>query len=83
MVLESELRTKTDSQIVVHSVVEEDVVTNFGAHSDRSGKGLDAASRIQSEIGRAGSQSYSVGESGRRAGIGDRKVFKSYFAGYK
>ena len=45
--LETELRTKADSQVVMHSVVEEDIIANFSSNSDWSGKGFNTTSGIE------------------------------------
>src|SRR5579864_4368116 len=46
--LEPELRAKCDPQVVVRSTVEVDVIANFGANADGTGKGFDSAAGVDS-----------------------------------
>ena len=49
--LKTELWAEADSQVVVHAVVEENVIADFGAKSDWADETFDASARIEREIG--------------------------------
>jgi len=75
--LEPELRSKGDAHVVVHTVVEEDVIADFSANTDGSGEGFDTATRIDSEIGRTAGETHRRGKARRRALVGHSEVLES------
>src|SRR5579872_2467836 len=80
---EAELRTETDAQVVMHTIVEEDVVADFGANTDWSGKGFEATAWIESEIGSAASQSDCIGEAGWCSCVGHGEILESGLTGHE
>ena len=58
----------------MHAIVEEDVVADFGANPNGSGKGFDSTTGIEGEIGGAASQSDRVGEAGGCSLVGDGEI---------
>ena len=50
-VLEPQLRTKGNSQVVVSAAMEIDIVANLSAKANRSSKGFNTAARIDREVG--------------------------------
>ena len=47
--LETELRPKADSQIVMRAIQKVNVVADFGSNSDRTGERLETSARIHRE----------------------------------
>src|SRR6516164_3285809 len=79
--LEPELRTEADAHVVVYAAVEEDVISNFGSHADRSRESFNSATRVHGKVGRATAQADCGRKPGRSALISHREVFKSNFSG--
>ena len=79
--LEAELRTNRDSQIVVSSAVEVDIITGFKAKTDRSGKSFDAGGRVKREVRSAVGQANRVDETGGRILVIDAEVVEPDFTG--
>jgi len=61
----------------VRTIVEKDIVADFCANADGSGKRFNAAARVQREIGRAGIQAYGTGKAGCDAPIRYREILES------
>ena len=80
---EPELWAQADAQVVMRAIVEKDVVADFRAHSDRSGKGFQTASRIEGELGCATAQAYGGDKAGGCALASHIEVLKSNFARQK
>ena len=70
-------------QVVVGAVQEVDIVANFGAHANRTGKSLKAASWVHRKLRAAIAESDRVGKSCGRVVVGDAEIFKSDFSGHK
>src|SRR5579863_10520114 len=81
--LEAELRTYRNAQIVMRSVVEENVVARFQTHSDRSGECFHAATRVERKIRRPVSQSHAIGEACGSVDIRHAEIVEADFAGYE
>src|SRR5579871_3542620 len=81
--LETELRAEADSQIVVHAVVEENVVADFGAKSDWSDETFDASARIESKGCEAAAQAHCVVKTRRCSCVGHCEILEAHFAGHK
>src|SRR5579871_5574883 len=81
--LEAELRTKGDPQIVVRATVEKDVIARFETQADGSGKSFDSGARVQREVGGSVGEAYGVHEAGRRVQVADAEVVKANFAGHE
>ncbi len=75
------MRPQTDSQIIVRSIEEIDVIPNFGANSYGSGKCFNASAWVNGEARRSGCQPYAVGKTGGRVVIGHTEILKAYLAG--
>jgi hypothetical protein len=80
--LETELRSEADPQIVMNAVVEKDIVSDFGAKPDRSGKSFDTSARIDREI-RVRAQAYGVHESRGRALVRNAEILEPDLAGHE
>src|SRR5215469_10143135 len=65
------------------AIVEKDIVADFRAQADRSGKGFDTAARVQGEIGCPNAQAYLVDEAGGRTLARHIEVLKSNLTGQK
>ena len=48
--LETKLGAEAYPQVIVHAIVEENVVADFGAKADRTDKAFDTSTRIEREI---------------------------------
>jgi hypothetical protein len=81
--LKAELRPKCSPQVVMCAVVEENVVSDLGANSNRPSESLDAATWIDGKIRSSARQRHAVGKSGSRGLAGDAEIIKSDFAGRK
>jgi hypothetical protein len=83
VVLEAELWTERNSQVVARSAVEINVVANFSAQPNRSDEALEAPARINREVGCAIGQTDGVDESGLCALVVNGEVVESNFARHK
>ena len=80
---EPELWTEADAHVVVDSVVEEDVVTDFRADTDGAGKALDTSAGIHREVRCSASQTHCRLESGWGTLVRYGEILEAYFAGHE
>jgi hypothetical protein len=81
--LEAELRTEGHAQVVVRTVLEENVIACFQTDSDRASECLDSSRGIKREGSGAGGKTHSVCETGRSILVSNAEVIKSDLAGDK
>src|SRR5512141_198022 len=75
--LEPELRTNSDTEIVMCAIVEEHIVSGFQSQANRSGERLDTGGRIECEVSGTCAQANRVGKPGWSVGPGHTKVVES------
>jgi len=78
--LETELRSESDSQVIVSAIPEVDVIANFGTQANRPTKNLDASPRIYGKPRGAGVETYHTLETGSRVVVGNAEIIESNFS---